>query len=151
MLFQHSTEIKYTWFNLGASIKPLCCVNPTFNHAKWDIKIPRASSLVRFVCGFNKYIKKKTFLTLVDDPSWRPQLKILVDDPSWIPLLMTSVDDQSWTPCWNYFVWWKYAVDTNWWSNKEIPSNMTMHVAPPGHLVAKFLNNASGATLWPNF
>ena len=31
--------------------------------------------------------------------------------------------------------------------NKEIPSNMTMHVASPG---GKFLTNASGATWWPN-
>ena len=30
-------------------------------------------------------------------------------------------------------------------ANKEIPSNMTMHV------VAKFLTNASGATWWLNF
>ena len=30
-------------------------------------------------------------------------------------------------------------------ADKEIPSNMTMH------LVAKFLNNACGATWWPNF
>ena len=46
-------------------------------------------------------------------------------------------------------------------ANKEIPSNMTMHVAPPDgqisylckwhHLVDKFLSNASGATWWPNY
>ena len=43
---------------------------------------------------------------------------------------------------------------------KEIPNNMTMHVAPPvgqisylckwRHLVAKFLSNANGATWCPN-
>ena len=32
--------------------------------------------------------------------------------------------------------------------NKEIPSNMTMHVAPP---VGQILTNASGANWWPNF
>ena len=46
-------------------------------------------------------------------------------------------------------------------ANKEIPSNMTMHVAPPGgqisylckwrHLVDKCLTSASGLTWWPNF
>ena len=46
-------------------------------------------------------------------------------------------------------------------ANKEIPSNMTMHVAPPSgqisylckwrHLVDKFPTNASGATWWSNF
>ena len=46
-------------------------------------------------------------------------------------------------------------------ANKEIPSNMTMHVAPQGgqisyqckwrHLVAKFPANACDATWWPNF
>ena len=46
-------------------------------------------------------------------------------------------------------------------ANKEIPINMTMHVAPPGgqisylykwrHLVAKFLTYTSGANWLPNF
>ena len=33
-------------------------------------------------------------------------------------------------------------------ANKEIPSNMTMHVAPPG---AEFLTNINGVSWWTNF
>ena len=39
--------------------------------------------------------------------------------------------------------WWRYKTNTNWYANKEIPSNMNM--------VNKFLTNASGATWWPIF
>ena len=54
-------------------------------------------------------------MTLVDDPSWWPQMMILIEDLAYVTLI-----DEDTKPI---------LTDD---ANKEIPSNMTMHVAPPG-------------------
>ena len=81
-------------------------------------------------------------MTLVDYPSWRPKMMTRVEDLD----VDTLIDENT-----------KLILTDD--AIKEIPNNMTMHVAPPvgqisylckwRHLAAKYPTNA-GAIRWTN-